>query len=68
MQCDMSHDCHRPVTHIGEKGYVYCAEHAVDRRRCGWERTRQMRTWEVKLIQQGKPLPSYKIDPQRISI
>ncbi len=27
-QCEMTKDCANPVTHIGEKGYVYCAEHA----------------------------------------
>jgi hypothetical protein len=58
--CDMRKDCTEAVTHIGSKGYVYCAKHAVDRRQSGYERTRAMRAWELKLIAAGQPLPSYK--------
>lgn len=60
--CDMEKDCTKPVTHIGEKGYVYCTEHAPDRK--GWERVRKMRAWEVKLVMAGTPLPSYKPLPK----
>jgi hypothetical protein len=56
--CDMKRDCPNPVTHIGERGFVYCAEHAPARK--GWERCRQMRPWELKLIESGTPLPSYE--------
>ena len=56
--CDMTNECTNAVTHIGEKGYVYCAEHAPERR--GYERTRRMRVWERKLIEAGEPLPSYR--------
>lgn len=56
----MTKDCTEAVTHIGSKGYVYCAEHAVGRRQSGYERTRAMRAWELKLIAAGQPLPSYK--------
>lgn len=58
-QCAMSQDCSAPVTHIGNRGWVYCAAHALDRRRGQMERTRKMRAWELKLIAAGKPLPSY---------
>jgi hypothetical protein len=68
MQCDMKHDCHSVVTHIGEKGYIYCTEHAVERRQSGYERTRKMRQWELKLIKAGKPLPTYKRLPQQVTI
>lgn len=54
--CD--YDCDEPVTHIGEKGYIYCLTHAA--RRCGYERTRKMRPWELSLIREGKPVPSYR--------
>lgn len=53
----MTQECTAPVTHIGSKGYVYCAVHAVQRR--GIERTRKMRVWELKLIQAGRQIPSY---------
>lgn len=54
----MTHSCSSAVTHVGEKGYIYCAVHAVDRR--GVERTRKMKPWELRLIQRGVPLPSYE--------
>lgn len=56
----MTNKCGAAVTHIGEKGFVYCAEHAAVRREGGRERCRRMRGWEVKLIEAGTPLPSYK--------
>lgn len=48
------------VTHIGSKGYVYCAACAVRRRQSGYEQTRKMRAWELELINNGKQLPSYR--------
>lgn len=59
MKCDMDHDCQAAVTHVGNKGYIYCEDHAVRRRECGVERTRKLRAWEVALIAAGTPLPSY---------
>lgn len=56
--CDMYKDCASPVTHIGEKGYVYCSEHVACRKHV--ERCRKMRKWERNLIARGKPVPSYK--------
>lgn len=61
-QCDMTSDCKHAVSHIGEKGFAYCAEHASHRK--GWERCRKMRKWEIDLLKQGKPLPSYKPGPK----
>lgn len=57
IRCEMRKDCVEPVTHIGAKGYVYCQEHA--RARQGWERCRKMAAWELRLIREGSPLPSY---------
>lgn len=57
--CEMKNDCVNPVTHIGNKGYVYCSDCAPLRH--GWERTRKMRVWELKLLGSGEPLPSYKL-------
>lgn len=56
--CDWREDCENPVTHIGAKGYVYCAEHAPNRQ--GWESVRKMRAWEVRVIESGQPLRSYR--------
>ncbi len=56
-QCDMRDECKNPVTHVGDKGWIYCAEHA--RGRQGWERTRQMRKWELDILKTGGQLPKY---------
>jgi hypothetical protein len=48
------------VTHIGDKGYVYCTPCAQYRRVGGSERVRRMRPWELRLIESGKPVPSYQ--------
>lgn len=58
LTCDMRRECANPVTHIGAKGYLYCATHAPQRQ--GVERCRQLRAWELELLRAGKPLPSYK--------
>lgn len=59
MQCDMRRECKAIVTHIGEKGYIYCQVHGVERRHSGYESTRKMRPWELKIVAAGQPLPSY---------
>jgi hypothetical protein len=55
--CDMIEDCPNPVTHIGEKGYVYCTGHAPQRR--GWERVRKLRPHELNRLRRGEPLKKY---------
>lgn len=57
LTCDMRDDCANPVTHIGEKGYAYCAGHAPDR--AGWERTRRLTSDELTTLRAGKPLATY---------
>lgn len=63
LQCEMSKECHEPVTHIEEKGFIYCEGHARTRRQYG-RHARKMRTWELKLIHAGFPLPSYEPIPK----
>ena len=60
LQCEMEHGCQSPVTHVGEKGFIYCESHGADRRKSGIERCRRLRAWELKLLRDGKALPSYK--------
>jgi hypothetical protein len=57
LQCDMRASCKNPVTHAGEKGWIYCATCAPSR--AGWERCRKLRPWELTLLRAGIPLPSY---------
>ena len=64
LTCDMARECAAVVTHIGEKGYLYCKDHAIQRRKYVGERCRLMRLWELKLAQAGEPLPSYQRIPK----
>jgi hypothetical protein len=57
LQCEMRHECTNDVTHVGERGFIYCAEDSVFRR--GFERCRKMQPWELALLVAGKSLPSY---------
>ena len=61
----MRAECVEPVTHIGGKGYTYCAGHAAARR--GVEPTRRMRAWELRWIAEGRSLPSYKPGPEPVT-
>ena len=58
LQCDMAAECCDPVTHIGERGFIYCAAHAIPRRT--FERTRKLRQWEIDLLHLGGKVPSYE--------
>lgn len=57
LTCDMRNDCSDAVTHIGEKGYVYCATHAPDR--AGWERTRRLSKPERAKLEAGEALARF---------
>lgn len=61
LKCDMG-VCSGEVTHIGAKGYIYCADHAVIRR--PRENTRKLRKWELDLLHEGKLVPSYEPRPK----
>ncbi len=56
LQCCFT-KCPNTVTHIGEKGWVYCASCAKDRQY--WERCRRMRAWEIRRLEAGYPI-SYR--------
>ena len=63
LQCDGRKDCPDIVTHIDEKGFIYCAKHGVDRR--GYpggiynRRCRKLRPHEVRRLQRGDVLKGY---------
>lgn len=61
LSCEMDKTCTNPVTHIGNKGYIYCKDHAATRKER--ESCRAMRKWELKLLQEGKQT-SYYLVPQ----
>lgn len=59
LQCEMNDACVFPVTHIDEKGFIYCKLCARERRYSG-RRARAMRPWELKLVRNGGQVPSYR--------
>jgi hypothetical protein len=58
LKCEMSHECQCPVTHIDDKGYIYCKQHGNERK--SYRRCRQLRIWELKLLKAGQTVPSYE--------
>ena len=55
--CDMEASCTEPVTHMDDKGYVYCTSHGLQRRSV--RPCRRLYGWERAEIQRGA-LRSYK--------
>lgn len=51
LTCNMVRECAESVTHIGEKGYTYCAAHVG--LRSGVERCRKLRPWEIHALNAG---------------
>lgn len=52
------------VTHIDEKGFAYCTTHGIYRRDVSGVRCRKLRVWELRLMESGQGLPSYKPGPK----
>jgi hypothetical protein len=52
LKCDMTRECAAPVTHIDEKGFVYCREHGIDRK--SYCRSRQLTAGEIKTLTSGR--------------
>jgi hypothetical protein len=58
--CDMAHECKAAVTHIDEKGFVYCADHGATRK--NYCRCRQLFPKELRTLRSGTPI---HYDPKR---
>ena len=58
LQCEMRDDCSSEVTHLEDKGYIYCAEHAKVRR-CYGHRCRKLRPHELRRVQAGLQVKKY---------
>lgn len=54
LTCDMKRDCTADVTHIDNKGFLYCATHGQDRRASGIP-CRKMQKQEIDRLRQGRP-------------
>lgn len=57
LKCDMYEACLQPITHIDNKGFVYCHNHGVNRR--DTHPCRKLRSWELRRLQRGEPITRY---------
>jgi hypothetical protein len=57
LKCDMKAECAEAVTHIDNKGFIYCREHGIQRK--GYRPCRQLLPKELKQLKAGMPVPSY---------
>lgn len=60
LRCDMEKVCIQPVSHIDEKGFVYCASHGATRQRSG-VLCRKLRPAEIKRLERGEAIRYYSI-------
>jgi hypothetical protein len=51
LRCEMRTSCERPVTHLDEKGYIYCEVHGHDRQ--SWLRCRRLTAGELLRLEAG---------------
>lgn len=57
LRCDMTHECTEPVTHVDNKGYIYCTAHGISRRDV--RPCRKLRPHELNRLRKGQPLTRY---------
>lgn len=58
LKCDMQKGCDKDVTHIDNKGYVYCTGHG-HQRKSGGVPCRQLSSAEIQKLESGRPI-SYR--------
>lgn len=57
LKCDMTKECPEEVTHIDEKGFLYCARHGYQRKNV--MRCRKLRPAELKRILENQPIKKF---------
>jgi hypothetical protein len=57
LKCDMCEDCTAIVTHIDQKGFVYCTDHGLERRL--FRPCRKLRPHEQRKLGRGEALARY---------
>ena len=55
--CDKDPSCTEPIAMIDNKGFVYCADHGLDRR--GWVPCRKLRPHELRRVLRGQLVARY---------
>ena len=63
LHCDMTTDCAATVTHIDEKGFVYCRAHGICRK--NYCRCRQLTKAELRTLMAGKTI-HYRPEMNRV--
>ena len=58
IRCVMTEDCQEKVTHIDQRGFVYCEHHGLRRRASGTP-CRKMTGKEIKFIYAGQLIKGY---------
>lgn len=58
LKCSGQDNCIQDVTHIDEKGFVYCARHGEIRKQ--YMRCRKLTTKELKQLSNDMPLKNYE--------
>jgi hypothetical protein len=53
----MTSECERPVSHLDQDGFVYCAAHGLARR--GWQPCRKLRPYELRRLERGETITRY---------
>lgn len=56
--CDMERGCKGEITHIDDKGYIYCRPHGIQRK--GYRPCRLLTSKELRQLKAGQPLASYR--------
>jgi len=54
LKCDMEKDCKETITHIDNKGFIYCQKHGEQRK--VYCRCRKLKPSELKKLQSGMPI------------
>ncbi len=57
LSCDMNKECGHEVTHIDNSGFIYCANHGVERR--SWKPCRKLRPHELNRLRRGEQVKRY---------
>lgn len=57
LRCEMRDDCQQPVTHIDNKGFIYCEEHGFQRRY--YHPCRHLRPHELNRLRKGLQVEKY---------
>lgn len=65
LHCDMEKDCKAPVSHIDNKGFIYCTKHG-EQRKAGGTPCRALKPAEIKKLEAGETI-RYRLASERCS-